>query len=174
MGLINSCINIKFQSVYVTVCYNKKPARNLRLFLEDWTKISNGSEMLFVIIYLTQILNQHLSKLHFEIIDQKINVLLSKGRSSRPEMFCKNGVIKNLTKFTGKHIWHSLFLIIFSQLYQKRDSAQLFSCEFCEIFKNSFFQRRRTQRKPIIVLGNKYLTFSKYMKRMQILGLYSN
>ena len=71
-------------------------------------------------------------------------------------------------------MWHSLFLIIFSQLYQKRDSAQLFSCEFCEIFKNSFFQRRRTQRKPIIVLGNKYLTFSEYMKRMQILGLYSN
>ena len=33
-----------------------------------------------------------------------------KGRSSRPEVFCKKNVLRNLAKFTGKHLWQSLFL----------------------------------------------------------------
>ena len=35
--------------------------------------------------------------------------LLPSRRSSRPEMFCKKGVLRNLTKFTRKHWCHSLF-----------------------------------------------------------------
>ena len=31
-----------------------------------------------------------------------IHILMS--RSSRPEVFCKKGVLKNLAKFTGKHL----------------------------------------------------------------------
>ena len=30
-------------------------------------------------------------------------------RSSRPEVFCKNGVLRNFTKVTGKHLCQSLF-----------------------------------------------------------------
>ena len=30
-------------------------------------------------------------------------------RGSRPEVFCKKGVHRNLTKFTGKHLRQSLF-----------------------------------------------------------------
>ena len=30
-------------------------------------------------------------------------------RSSRPEVFCKKGVLGNLTKFTGKHMCQGLF-----------------------------------------------------------------
>ena len=30
-------------------------------------------------------------------------------RSSRSEVFCKNGVLKNFAKFTGKHLCQSLF-----------------------------------------------------------------
>ena len=30
-------------------------------------------------------------------------------RNSRPEMFCKNVVLKNFTKFTRKHVFQSLF-----------------------------------------------------------------
>ena len=30
-------------------------------------------------------------------------------RSSRPEVFCKNGVLRNFAKFTGKHLCQSLF-----------------------------------------------------------------
>ena len=31
-------------------------------------------------------------------------------RSSHPEVFCKKGVLRNFTKFTGKHLCQSLFL----------------------------------------------------------------
>ena len=30
-------------------------------------------------------------------------------RSSRPEVFCKKGVLRNFAKFTGKHMCQSLF-----------------------------------------------------------------
>ena len=44
---------------------------------------------------------------------------------SRPEVFCKKGVPRNFTKFTGKHLCQSLFLIKLKlwglQLYYKRD-----------------------------------------------------
>ena len=30
-------------------------------------------------------------------------------RRSRPEVFCKKGVLKNFSKFIGKHLCHSLF-----------------------------------------------------------------
>ena len=33
-----------------------------------------------------------------------------KIRSSRPEVFCKKSVIRNCSKFTGKHLCQSLFL----------------------------------------------------------------
>ena len=36
-----------------------------------------------------------------------------KVRSSRPEALCKKVVLKNFWKFTGKHLWQSLFLIKF-------------------------------------------------------------
>ena len=32
-----------------------------------------------------------------------------KHRRSRPEVFCKKGVLRNFTKFTGKHLCQSLF-----------------------------------------------------------------
>ena len=41
-------------------------------------------------------------------------------RSSRPEVFCKKSVLRNFTKFTGKHLCQSLFF------------------EICEISKNTF------------------------------------
>ena len=36
--------------------------------------------------------------------------LHAKYRSSGPEVFCKNGVLRNFAKFTGKHLWQGLFL----------------------------------------------------------------
>ena len=44
-------------------------------------------------------------------------------------MFCRKGFVRNLAKFVGKHLCQSLFL------------AQVFSCEFCEISKNTFSYR---------------------------------
>ena len=31
------------------------------------------------------------------------------GKSSRPEVFCKKGVLRNFAKFTEKHLCQSLF-----------------------------------------------------------------
>ena len=36
-------------------------------------------------------------------------VVCSTSRSSRSDMFCKKGVLKNFPKFTGKHLYQSLF-----------------------------------------------------------------
>ena len=47
-------------------------------------------------------------------------------RSSRPELFCKNGVLANFAKLTRKH--------------QKDTPLQMLSCEFCEIFYNIFLK----------------------------------
>ena len=47
-------------------------------------------------------------------------------RSSRPELFYKNGVLANFEKFTRKH--------------QKDIPLQMFSCEFCKISHNTFFK----------------------------------
>ena len=50
-------------------------------------------------------------------------------------MFCKKGVLKIFTKFTRKHLCQSFF---FNKVAGLR-LAQVFSCEFCKIFKNIFF-----------------------------------
>ena len=55
-------------------------------------------------------------------------------RSSRSQMFFKIGVLKNFAIFTGKSLCWSLFLI----KLLKRNSNTGFSCEKCNIFKNTF------------------------------------
>ena len=47
-------------------------------------------------------------------------------------------VLRNFANFTGKHLCQSLF---FNKVAgrKKETLAQVFSCEFCEISKNTFF-----------------------------------
>ena len=54
------------------------------------------------------------------------------------------GVLENIAKFTGKHLCQSLFFnkvvgLRDATLLKKETLAQVFSCEVCEIFKNTFF-----------------------------------
>ena len=56
-----------------------------------------------------------------------------KYRSSSPDVFYKNGDLKNFAIFTGKHLCRSIFFI------EKETLTQVFSCIFCEIFLNTFF-----------------------------------
>ena len=51
-------------------------------------------------------------------------------RSSHQRCSIKIGVLKNFAKYTGKHLCQCLFL---------NKVADLFFCEFCKIFKNTFF-----------------------------------
>ena len=64
------------------------------------------------------------------------------NRSSRPEVFCKKGVLRNFTKFTGKHLRQSQSLFFNKVDFIKKETlAEVFSCEFYEIFKNTFSYR---------------------------------
>ena len=62
-------------------------------------------------------------------------------------MFFRTGVLKNFAIFTGKHLYWSLFCIGVSLLesegcnFIKETPTQVFSCEYHEIFKNTFFDR---------------------------------
>ena len=59
-------------------------------------------------------------------------------RSSRQEVFFEKGALRNFTNFRGKHLCKSLFFNRFVNFIKKEILAQVFSCEFCEISKNSF------------------------------------
>ena len=54
------------------------------------------------------------------------------ARSSRPRLISKSCVLKIFAKFSGKYFLLGL------QLYWKETLAQVFTCQFCKIFKNSF------------------------------------
>ena len=61
----------------------------------------------------------------------------------------KKGVRKTFAKFTGKHLFQTLFLIKLQaselQVFITETLAHVFSCdscEFCETFKNTFFTER--------------------------------
>ena len=53
-------------------------------------------------------------------------------RSNHQRCSMKKTVLRNFTKFTGKHLCQCLF-------FNKVTLVQVFCCEFCEISKNTFF-----------------------------------
>ena len=66
-------------------------------------------------------------------------VLLCPFRKQPPQVFYKKAVLKNFTKFTGKHLWQNLFFNKVAGLrpepcnfIKKGTPAQMYSCEFCE------------------------------------------
>ena len=63
-------------------------------------------------------------------------------RSSRQELFCEKDVLRNFIEVTGKHLCQSLFFNKAAGL-RPQTLAQVFSCEFCEISKNTFSYRTR-------------------------------
>ena len=55
----------------------------------------------------------------------------------------KKGVLKNFTNFTRKHQCWSPFFNKVAGAYdfiKKETPTQVFSCEICEIFKNTYFE----------------------------------
>ena len=69
-------------------------------------------------------------------------------RGSRREVFCKNDVLRNFAKFTGKHLCQSLFFNKVTGLrpeacnfIEKETLTQVFCCKFCKISKNTFSYR---------------------------------
>ena len=67
-------------------------------------------------------------------------------RSSHCRCSIRKGVLRNLAKFTRKHLRQSLFFNKFACLrpkacnfIEKEILPQVLSCEFCQISKNTFF-----------------------------------
>ena len=77
----------------------------------------------------------HLGTTVFQTGNNTCLLCIYSSRSSRPEVFCIKVVLRNFTKFTGKHLCQSFFFNKVAGL------GHIFPCEFCEIPKNTFFYR---------------------------------
>ena len=80
-------------------------------------------------------------------------------RSSRPEVFCKKGALRNFTKVTGKHLCQSFFFNKVADLWpatllKKETLVQVFSCEISEIFKNTYHYRT-----PLVAASEPFIYF---------------
>ena len=56
-------------------------------------------------------------------------------------MFCKKDVIRNFAKFIGNRLCQCLYFNKVAGFIKIETLAQVFSCEFCEISKNTFSYR---------------------------------
>ena len=65
-----------------------------------------------------------------------------------PEMFCEKDILRSLAKFTGKQLCQGLFFNKVAgqacNFIKKENPAEMLSCEFCEISKNTFSYRTPT------------------------------
>ena len=78
-------------------------------------------------------------------------VLLKLYRSSHRRCFFKKGVLRNFAKFTGKHLCQSLFFIKKKINFIKKETlAQVLSCKFCKISKNTFSEN--TSRRLLLTV----------------------
>ena len=61
-------------------------------------------------------------------------------RSSRPDVFCKKGVLRNFAKFIGKHLCRSLYLnkVANPTLLKQRPQRRYFPVTFAQFLRKSF------------------------------------
>ena len=93
--------------------------------------------------YLFQDKIYYLNKIYFRFAKIKFSKHTLYKQKQPPEVFYKKSVLRAFTKFTGKHLCQSLSFNkvagLSSATFLKKRLAQVFSCEFYEIFKNNFF-----------------------------------
>ena len=77
-------------------------------------------------------------------------------RSSRPEVFCKKGVLRNFAKFTGTHLCQSLF---FNKVAGPRPKIKLDYSDIIDMYA------RRNPRRMLFInpLGNKQLIIVTFL-----------
>ena len=68
------------------------------------------------------------------------SLFLTKLQALGLELYWKV-VLRNFAKFTWKHLCQSLFVNKTCNFMKKETLVQAFSCEFCEISKNTFYYR---------------------------------
>ena len=68
---------------------------------------------------------------------------MARGHIGHQRCSVKKGVLRNFARFTGKHLCQSLFFNKVAgsacNFIKNETRALVFSCEFCEISKNTFF-----------------------------------
>ena len=99
------------------------------------------------------------------------NLNLSSFKSSHQRCSVKKGVLRSFATFTGKHLCQSLFFHKVAgaacSFIKKETLAQVFSCEFCEISKNTFFTEHLWATASVLSVG-----FSLgYHKRKTFIGI---
>ena len=88
------------------------------------------------------------------------------GRSSRPDVLCKIGALKDFLKFRRKHPCRSLFFNKVANFIEKETPIRAFSCGFRENFKNIFY------RTPPVVAFEKLLVNVSQQKHYLLKHLY--
>ena len=88
----------------------------------------------------------------------------SSYRSSHRRYSVRKGVLRNFAIFTGKHLCRSLFFnkvaaLACKTLFKKETLAQLFSSEFCETSKNTFFTERLYATASVVKLNWIFIYF---------------
>ena len=97
----------------------------------------------------------------------------SRYRSSRPEVFCKKGVLRNFAKFTGKHLCQSLFFNKVAGLRpSKREKKTLwhrcFPVNFAKFLRTPFIVEHlwwlllKIVQKPVFMLSKNLLFGSSH------------
>ena len=96
-------------------------------------------------------------------------------RSSRPEVFCKKCVLRNFAKFTKKkticaRVFFSIKLQAKANNFIKKETlTQMFSCEFCKIFKNIF-----SDRTPPVVASERNWFYQSSFWRLCVPRMFTN
>ena len=130
----------KKERLTTNIYTNGKYIRKRFWLFQNWQDSSSWTSETSENVYLFVFISSFVSFKYIYFFDVARN-----HRSSGPEVLCKKGVPRNFAKFTGKHMCQSLFfnkvggLRLATSL--KRDLAQVFSCEFCEVSKNTFSHR---------------------------------
>ena len=87
-------------------------------------------------------------------------------RSSRSEVSCKKDVLRNFTKLQESNCARVSFLMKLQacNFIKKENLAQVFSREFCEISKNTFFHR------IVLVAASDFMQVKTHCRVFQTLG----
>ena len=100
-----------------------------------------------------------------------MHLCFSIHRSSRTEVFCKKGVLRNFTKFTGKHLCQRLFFnkvagLRAATLLKKSLWHRCFPVNFAKFLRTPFF----TEHLRWLLLNSKNIHFIRW-KNFSVLKL---
>ena len=100
-------------------------------------------------------------------------------RSSRPEVFCEKGFLRNFTKFTGKHLSQSLFFnkvagLRTETLLKKRLWHRCFPVNFARSSRTPFLQNifgRLLQQLKYVIYKIKIATIKSKKESAHLIGI---